>query len=216
QVVSDGKQAWVYDSGSNTVYQGTLPADKQDQGKEAPPSLARIKDEIAKLSEHAIVGGAEPSDVAGRPAYTVRLEPKQNGGMLGGAELAWDAVHGAPLRAAIYAKGDSSPVVELEGTDVSYGPVDSSVFDLSPPPGAQVTNLNSPNRGAGAGDHAESAPVTGLQAVQQAVSFPVSAPDSLGGLSQTEVRLIQGDKEPGALVTYGHGLGGIAVIEKPI
>ncbi|MGA8803181.1 MAG: hypothetical protein WB866_00705 [Solirubrobacterales bacterium] len=218
QVVSDGHRAWVYDSGSNTVFEGTLPQghDKADGGNSAngqPPSLAQIKKGIAKLADRALVSGAQPTDVAGQPAYTVRVEPKRNGGLLGGAELAWDAVHGIPLRAAVYARGDSSPVLELKVTDISYGAVSSSVFDISPPPNAQVTNLNPPAHQENG--QRDAAPVTGLQAVQQQTSFPIAAPQTLAGLPQNEVRLIQSGKDAGALVTYGQGLGGIAVIERP-
>ena len=218
QVLSDGQRAWVYDSGSNTVFEGTLPAghDGQDAGgsaNEQPPSLAEIEKDIAKLADHALLSGAQPSDVAGQPAYTVRLEPKRDGGLLGGAEIAWDAVHGTPLRAAVYAKGDSSPVLELKATDIKYGSVPTSVFDISPPPGAQVTDVSAPaRRGSGQGD---AQPVTGLQAVQQQTSFPVAAPDTLAGLPRNEIRLIQSGKDAGALVTYGQGLSGIAVIERP-
>jgi outer membrane lipoprotein-sorting protein len=218
QVLSDGHRAWVYVCGSNTFFEGTLPAghDGADGGKSAneqPPSLDQIKKGIAKLAEHAALSGAEPTDVAGQPAYSVRVEPKQDGGLLGGAELAWDAVHGTPLRAAVYAKGDSTPVLELKVTDISFGAVPSSVFDISPPPGAQVTNVSPPARqkdGQG-----EAAPVTGLQAVQQQTSFPIVAPDTLAGMPQNEIRLIQSGKDAGALVTYGQGLGGIAVVERP-
>ena len=47
--------------------------------------------------------------VAGRPAYTVRIAPKHDGGLIGAAELAWDARSGTPLRAAVYASGAPSP-----------------------------------------------------------------------------------------------------------
>jgi outer membrane lipoprotein-sorting protein len=217
QVLSDGHRWFVYDSGSNTVYKGTIPADHRgaDGGssKEQPPSLDQVKKGIARLAEHAAVGGAEPTDIAGQPAYTVRVVPKSNAGLLGGAELAWDATHGTPLRAAVYAKGDSSPVLELKVTDISYGAVPSSVFDVTPPPDAQVTDVSPPaHQGNGASD---AKPVTGLQAVQQETSFPVTAPETLAGLPQSEVRLIQSGKHAGALITYGKGLGGLAVIEQP-
>ena len=218
QVLSDGHSWFVYDSGSNTVYQGTLPADHggadgASSAKEQPPSLDQVKNGIAKLAEHATVGGAEPTDIAGQPAYTVRVEPKSNAGLLGGAELAWDATHGTPLRVAVYAKDDSSPVLELKVTDISFGSVPSSVFDVTPPPDAKVTDVSPPahhDNGTG-----EAKPVTGLQAVQQQTSFPVSAPDTLAGLPQNEIRLIQSGKDAGALITYGKGLGGLAVIEQP-
>ena len=219
QVVSDGHRAWAYDSGSNTVFEGTVPAGQEgneegsDSANEQPPSLAQVEKGIARLAEHAGLSGAEPTDIAGQPAYTVRVEPKRDAGLLGGAELAWDAVHGAPLRAAVYARGDSSPVLELKVTDISYGSVPSSVFDISPPPDAQVTNVSPP---AGHdGGQGESAPVSGLQSVQQQVSFPVAAPDALAAVPRNEVRLIQSGKDSGALVTYGQGLGGIAVLERP-
>ena len=45
------------------------------------------------------------------------------------------------------------------------------------------------------------------------VPFKLAAPDTLGGLKRSGVRLIASDRTPAALVTYGRGLGGIAVIE---
>jgi outer membrane lipoprotein-sorting protein len=217
QVLSDGNRWSVYDSGSNTVYEGTVPADhgsadESSSANEQPPSIDQIKKGIARLAEHATVSGAEPTDVAGQPAYTVRVEPRSNGGLLGGAEIAWDAMHGTPLRAAVYAEGDSSPVLELKVTDISYGDVPASVFDISPPPDAHVTDVSPPaHRDSGSG---EPQAVTGLPAVQQQTSFPIAAPDTLAGLSRNEVRLIQSGKNAGALVTYGQGLSGIAVIEQ--
>ena len=221
QILSDGKQMTIYDSGTNTVYRADLPAKKADGTdggqQDQPPSLADIQKQLNRVMEHANLSGAEATDVAGRPAYNVRIEPKRNGGLVGGAELAWDAVHGTPLRAAVYSKGDSSPVLELRVTDISFGPVDSSVFDVSPPTDAKVTDLT-PRNGSGGSDQggSDQPPVTGVQPVQAAVSFPLAAPDSLGGMPRNEVRLIDSGDHPAALVTYGQGLGGIAVIEHPV
>ena len=216
QVLADRKQVTVYDSGTNTVYRADLPAgdDATDQTKsDGPPSLAQVRKAISRAMEHANLSGATPSDVAGQPAYTVRITPKHDGGLLGGAEVAWDAIHGSPLRAAIYASGDSSPVIELKVTDISYGPVSSSVFDVTPPADAKVTNLSPASHGGA--DHKGEAPVTGLNAVQQQTSFQIAAPQTLAGLPKNEVRLIQTGNDAGALVTYGQGLGGIAVLEQP-
>jgi outer membrane lipoprotein-sorting protein len=218
QILSDGHQVTVYDSGTNTVYKAELPAQNTDgtggAQQDQPPSVADIQNQLNQLMDHAIVSGAQPTDVAGQPAYNVRIEPKQNGGLVGGAELAWDAVHGTPLRAAVYSKGDSSPVIELSVTDISFGPVDSSVFDVGPPSGAKVTDLTPQGGGSAEGSGgSDQPPVTGVQQVQAAVSFPLAAPDSLAGMQRNEVRLIRSGDHPAALVTYGQGLGGIAVIE---
>jgi outer membrane lipoprotein-sorting protein len=216
QILVDGNRFSVYDPGSETVYRGSLPQRSNESPGEAggdePPSLARVQTGIEEAMEHATLSGAEPSDVAGRAAYTVRVSPKQDGGLLGGAELAWDAANGTPLRAAVYARGESSPVLELKATEISFGPVPASTFEVTPPPGAKVVDLSPPETGGGEG---ETAPVTGLDTVQRQTSFQLSAPPSLAGMARDEVRLVCSDSEAGALITYGKGLGGIAVLELP-
>jgi outer membrane lipoprotein-sorting protein len=217
QVLVDGDRFSVYDPGAETVYRGALPQGPESQGEpgtDEPPSLARVQAGIEEAMEYATLSRAIPSDVAGRAAYTVRVSSKANGGLVGGAELAWDAANGTPLRAAIYARGESSPVLELAATEISFGPVSDSVFEVTPPPGTKVVDLNptEANDGEGGGDMA---PVTGLEAVQPQASFPLSAPPSLAGMERDQVRLVSSGSDAGALVTYGKGLGGIAVLELP-
>lgn len=207
----------AYDPGTETVYEGALPGHGESSasapGKDEPATLAQVREGLRELTEHASLSGATPSDVAGRPAYSVRVSPKANGGLVGGAELAWDAISGVPLRAAVYAKGESSPVLELSATEIGFGPVPDSVFEVTPPPGAKVVHLNPPE-GAGEGPDSGGA-VSGLDAVQAKTSFKVSAPPELAGMARDQVRLIGGDEEAGALATYGEGLGGFAVLELP-
>jgi hypothetical protein len=216
QILVDEGRFEIYDGSSGTVYRGTLPNGNDSSGgpdSHQPPSLEQVQQAIASLGEHATLNGATPSDVAGQPTYTARIEPKSDGGLLGGAEVAWDAVHGAPLRAAVYAKGDSSPVLQLEATEVSFEAVPSSVFEISPPRGTKVVDLSPPSESSGEGH--EASPVTGIAAVQKQLGFQLAAPDSLAGMAQVEVRAIGVGDKAGALVTYGQGLGGIAVIESP-
>lgn len=223
QVLLDGNRFTIYDPGAETVYRGALPAhsghgSRDEAGSGEPPSLAQVQAGIEEAMEHVTLSEAVPSDVAGRPAYTVRVSPKANGGLVGGAELAWDAVNGVPLRAAVYARGESSPVLELEATEASVGAVPDSVFEVTPPPGAKVVNLSPPEGGTEGGTEEgahEAAPVTGLDAVQRRTSFQISAPPSLAGMARDEVRLVSSGSDAGALVTYGKGLGGIAVLELP-
>jgi len=151
QIVYDGHTVTIYDAASNTVYRYTPPAHEgsssPDQGsgqKHEVPSLAKIEEAIAHLGKHADVSGATPTDVAGQPAYTVRVSPKESGSLLGGAELSWDANNGVPLRAAVYSSTSSSPVIELAVTEVSVGPVESSVFEITPPANAKVQEITFP------------------------------------------------------------------------
>jgi outer membrane lipoprotein-sorting protein len=218
ELLADHRHFSVYDPGTETVYEGTLPKHENvsdaSAGKEEPPSLTQVREGIEEAAAHASLSGAAPSDVAGRAAYTVRIAPKENGGLLGGAELAWDALNGTPLRAALYAKGESSPVLELSATEVSFGPVPASIFEVTPPPGARVVQLDPPEEAKGEGG-GPAQPVTGVEAVQAKTSFELSAPPSLAGMERGEARLVSSGEEAGALVTYGEGLGGIAVLELP-
>jgi hypothetical protein len=185
------------------------------------PTVAAIEEAIVHVMRHANLSGATPTDVAGQPAYAVRISPSHDGGLVGGAELAWDAVHGVPLRLAVYSTTSSAPVLELTATEVSYGAVSSSVFQFTPPPGAKVTEVEPPSPsaqaggsgGAGAGSRQRVAHERGLTAVQEAVSFTIDAPATLAGMARGEVRGAQVDGHAAALITYGEGLGGIAVLE---
>jgi outer membrane lipoprotein-sorting protein len=215
QIVWNADKITAYDATSNTVYSYTLPprtastTDTNDAG--GPPALSEITTILTDLAGQATVSDAQPDNVGDQPAYTVTISPKHDGGLLGSAQLAFDAARGVPLRAAIYAQGSSTPALALEANHISYGPVASSTVDVAPPAGAKVVDLSSVAAGA-AGDHSgTNANVTGLAAVQAAVDFPVVAPDTLVGLPRQQVRLAGKDT---AVVVYGQGLGAILVVER--
>jgi outer membrane lipoprotein-sorting protein len=222
QIVSDGKVVTAYDASSNTAYRFALPQDKTTAAQpdaHTPPTLAKIDQAIADVGKDWTLSGATPTSTAGQPTYTVRIAPKGDGGLLGAAELAWDATHGVPLRAAVYASGQSDPVLELRATRVSFGPVATSDVAVAPPAGAKIVDL-SPSSGSAAGSRGAAGragadrPVTGVDAVQAAVPFKLSAPDQLAGLPRQDVWLAGHGDTPTAVITYGKGLGAIVVIER--
>jgi outer membrane lipoprotein-sorting protein len=148
EVYYDGHTVSLFDASTNTVYRYVVPSGGESHAPETPadhheaPSLQKIEEAIAHLKRHARVSGAEPGDVAGQPTYTVRVSPNEGGSLVGGAELSWDSDNGVPLRAAVYSSTSSSPVIELAATgEVSFGPVDASVFEFKPPPGAKVQEV---------------------------------------------------------------------------
>jgi outer membrane lipoprotein-sorting protein len=218
ELLVSGGDFRFYDGGSETVYEGTLPEEEEkggESGKEhGPPGVSEIEAKLAEAEKSLELSGAIPSDVAGQATYTLHLAPKHDGGLLGGAEVAWDAANGIPLRGAIYASGSSSPVLQLQATDVSFESVPASTFEISGPAGAKVVDLSpegiGADKGAGKG---EPQTVEGIAAVQKAVPFELVAPASLAGLPRAAVRAIEVDGKTAALATYGQGLGGIAVIE---
>lgn len=215
QIVSDGKRVTVYDATSNTAYVATLPAQQAEEkgAADTPPSLARIKQGLARLAKGVEVTGPAGTNVAGQEAYSVRLAPRHDGGLIGAGELAWDAATGVPLRAGIYAAGSSDPVLELAATDISYGAVDAAALRMSTPAGAKVVRMDLAGKQDARGK--ELPPITGQAAVAKAVPFALAAPPTLVGLPRKEVRLVEVGDAKGALVTYGAHLGGIAVLEQP-
>jgi outer membrane lipoprotein-sorting protein len=209
QVVWNPTKVTIYDASSNTVYALTRPAKPDAAKPESAPTLAQISDLLTHVADYATVSDAQPSNVAGEPAYTVRVSPKHDGGLLGAAELAWDATHGVPLRAAVYAQGSSTPVLELEATQISFGPVADGDVDVAPPAGAKTVDLGALGKTA----TAPSSGASGLDAVKAKAGFPVVAPDTLVGLPRRDVRLIGSGDSPGVLVVYGQGLGAILLVE---
>ncbi len=180
--------------------------------------MARIQSALNRLARHLHLSGAVPTDVAGAAAYSVRVSPRQDNGLLGSAELAWDAVRGVPLRIGLYARGNPSPVLQLAATDISFGPQPASIFNITPPSGAHVVSLSTHagNGHARSGPEAKhQAPVTGVGPVAKHLPFALEAPASLAGRSRTAVRLLEFSAHPAALLLYGHGLGTVVVLEQP-
>ena len=216
QVVWNDTKLTIFDASSNTAYTVDLPKQAADTGTttttHAAPSLDEISTFLTDFAKHWKVSDAQPSNVANEPAYTVDVSPSHDGGLLGSAELAWDASQGVPLKVAIYAQGSSAPALALEATHISFGAVPDSDIAVSPPAGAKIVDLSSQASGGGAGSNAPS--VSGLAAVQAAVSFPVVAPDTLVGLPRQDVSLVGPQDSQAAVVVYGQGLGAIVVLER--
>lgn len=219
QVVVNGRSFWAYDPAFKTVYEGTLPASGpagslRDQG--TLPSVVRIQDALDRLARHLRFTGPHPENLAGQPAYSVRLWPRHDNGLLGSVELAWDALHRAPLEIGLYARGTPTPVLALSASDISFGPQAPAVFAISPPSGAKVIRLDGLPGGTARhlrGRAVGSAPA-GLAAVAHELPFPLRAPATLAGRARSSVRLLRFSGHPTALVSYGRGIGTVLVLEQ--
>ena len=108
------------------------------------PSIADIRQALPPLLQHVSLAGPVPTNIGGQPAYTVRISPKHSAGLLGSVELGWDAAHGVPLKVAVYSQGDSTPVLSLKATSISFGSVPASDLRVSLAPGAKVVHVTAP------------------------------------------------------------------------
>jgi outer membrane lipoprotein-sorting protein len=213
QLSSDGNTLTVYDASAKTVYRMALPQEKAGtQDEQEPATLAGVRKGLDQLAQAWTLSGAKPTSTAGHPSYTLRISPKDDGGLLGAGELAWDATHGVPLRAAVYAQGQSNPVLELEATSISYGAINDNDLRVSVPSGVKAVDVAGPaGHGAKPGTKED---VQGVAAVQKQLGFQLASPGKLAGLPRKDVRLVDFGGEQGALSVYGQGLGGIAVIQR--
>lgn len=226
QVVINQHSWWISDPAENVVYKGSLSgssgsgssgsgsssAGSTDHGV---PTVAAIASELTRLMQRFGVGGPTPTDVGGQPAYRVTVSPKTSAGLIGSVQLAWDAARGVPLQFDIYARGDSTPVLGLQATSISYGPVPASVFDISPPAGAQIVDVgNLGGQGHGATRSHQPA-VTGVSRVARHLAFAFHPPATVDGQPLRSTRLIGSGSKAGALLLYGRGLGTIVALETP-
>jgi outer membrane lipoprotein-sorting protein len=208
QIVASDDRVTIYDSASETAY--VLPVERtQDKSEDEPASLADVRAGLDRLATAWSLSGAQPGTTADRPSYTVRIAPKDDGGLLGAAELAWDALNGVPLRAAVYAQGQDEPVLELAADEVSYGKIDDATFEADLPEGTRIVEVDPVTTDA----HGKPTRVRGVEAVQRELDFELSAPRELAGLPRKSVRLVNAGGKPGAVSIYGEGMGAIAVFQ---
>jgi outer membrane lipoprotein-sorting protein len=214
QIVSDGHRITVFDETTNSRYSFTLPAEAAKALSGRGVDMAGLGKALGPLLDKVTISGAEPTTTAGRPSYTVRVAPKDDGGLLAAAEIAWDAEKGVPLRAAVYAQGNDTPVLELKVTDVTYGPVADADLRATPHPGVKAVEVDSDQPGdAHARFGAQADRPADLATIDRRVGFAVAAPDELAGLTRGEARVTGSGKDAGVIITYGKGLGGIVVLE---
>ncbi|MBV9607236.1 MAG: hypothetical protein JO027_19125 [Solirubrobacterales bacterium] len=227
QLVIDNGAFSIYDPSSNTLYKGTLPSSSDGKSSstssETIPTVAQIQTQLNQLMQNLNVVGPLPRNVAGQPAYKVKVSPKHDGGLLGDVQLAWDAAHGIPLGISIYARDSGTPVLELKATGISFGQVAPGDLSIKAPASAKVVQVSSAadhaaadktGKGKGAGAKKRHTQVTGPAAVQAHLPFTLAAPTTVAGLPRQSVELLNWGGHPAALATYGQGLGGIAVIEQ--
>ncbi|MFA3873654.1 outer membrane lipoprotein carrier protein LolA [Streptomyces sp. MMCC 100] len=141
-LIHNGKDVWGYDSKSNEVYHSTTSgsAERPEPEKDVPATPKDFADQALKAVDDTTsvtVGGT--AQVAGRDAYRLVVEPKQDGSTVGAITVAVDAETGTPLKFTLTPAGGGAAVVDVGFTKVSFAKPDASTFDFTPPKGAKVT-----------------------------------------------------------------------------
>jgi hypothetical protein len=196
QLLLTGNHALVYDAADGTAYSAILPTVGVPQlarsGLEGASSL------LGSISGDAAISDPRPLVTGGRPAYSVRIAPTHDGGLLRSASVAVDAETGTPLRLDLYGVGGDEPLLEFALSDISYGDIEPSVFRLKLPFGMRPLAVR----------FAAPPSVGG--------TVPCTAPESIAGLELRTCREASRSTDvPGRVLLYGTNLSSVAVLEQP-
>ena len=205
-LVATPTDLWAWDSDAFTAWHvGPLaPATPPP-----PPSAGDLESIVAEMlhaaAPYAVVSLADPERVAGRDAYVLSLEPTDPTTRIGSVRVAIDAETWLPLRLQVVPKGSADPAIVAGFRSVEFGPVDPAIFAFTPPEGATVKELGSPDGGADA-----CPPGCRAGGIPEVRSFG----EGFGLI--LAVRMDTGDVPPdlGALLPYAGALGSADIVDR--
>ena len=196
QLLVNGNRALLYDASSGLAMSAILPP-------LSLPSLLRTIVGDASTAADAgrntiAVGVPHPTVTAGRPSYTLTIQPRGDRRvLLSAAQIVTDAATGLPLRLDLFGRGTRGPVLEMILSGVRIGPVDPSDLRIRLPFGVHpqaITISLPPSIGA---------------------TTPCNAPLRLAGLALETCRQTSGGPNvSGQLLIYGRGAGSLLVFEQ--
>lgn len=145
-VVHDGRDLWTYASGSGQVGHTLLPAERH--AKPAGPDRSDLRTYTPQGAADQALRAIDPSTavrvdptarVAGRPAYTLVLTPRDSRSTVREVRIALDAARSVPLRVQVFGAA-AKPAFETAFTNISYATPAASVFRFVAPRGSVVTH----------------------------------------------------------------------------
>jgi outer membrane lipoprotein-sorting protein len=148
-VVRNGQDAWTYSSERDEAVHYDLPAPGAGHAGEQPAQLPTPADAaeaaLAAIEPSTEVRVEQTARVAGRDAYQLLLDPRDDRSLVESIRVVVDAETSTPLRVQVWSAQDTAdPALEIGFTDISYERPDPSVFDFAVPPGTEVREVMVP------------------------------------------------------------------------
>ena len=177
-VIRNGSDLWTWASTDKSATHRTLPESGTGAGADTSGALggaaagsggaAMTPQQLADAALKAIdpttkVSSGDTTTVAGRSAYVLVLEPRDSGSLVGSVQIAIDSSTHLPLQVQVFAKGASSPSLDVGFTSFDPSTTDPSVFGWNPPAGTKVTESASPG---GPAEHSSEGPTAGRSNAQ--------------------------------------------------
>jgi outer membrane lipoprotein-sorting protein len=158
-LIVNGDKFWVYDAKTATATTGTInmeidPEKQAAAEKEvldyaesisldlsSPEAIANYL--VGMIDETSTVEVGKDHSVAGRSAYQLLISPDAGASLVERAEISVDSETGLPLKVEVFSTQQSEAAFSVGFESISFGPIDPSLFDFTPPTGTVVTTLDS-------------------------------------------------------------------------
>jgi outer membrane lipoprotein-sorting protein len=150
-VIHNGADVWTWASSGSVVHHWHSTTTSKKSGKadtEAKTGTMPTPDQAAKqvldqITPSTGVTVTTPAYVAGRSVYELVLRPNAAQSTVDHVGIAVDSATGLPLQVSLFAKGATTPALQLGFTSISFSRPAASTFNFSPPPNAHVTTNGS-------------------------------------------------------------------------
>ena len=146
-VIMNGDNLWTWSSDDNKATHRTIDRGARDSARDAkaPTDVPKTPQEAAERFLAAVGPTTEVATnssvtVAGRPAYELVLQPRDERSLISQVKIAVDAEKKIALRVQVYGQG-KDPVAEIGFTAIDFGVPDDGQFAFNPPPGTKVTEI---------------------------------------------------------------------------
>ncbi|MFC7623580.1 outer membrane lipoprotein carrier protein LolA [Microlunatus sp. GCM10028923] len=138
-LIRNGSDVWLWNSQEKTAVHSTI-SDRGERPSDEPALTPQqlAAEAIAAIEPTTEVSVARNVTVAGRAAYELVLQPKDDRSLIEQVRIAVDGERFLPLRVQVYGEGADQPSVEAAFTQIDFSAPDPSVFDFTPPPGTDV------------------------------------------------------------------------------
>ena len=148
-----GQDLWEYDSDTHVATHTVLPAHSDAKSPQPSDAESLTPQELAKQLLAAIdpttaVTLGDTRTVADRSAYDLVLTPRDSTTRIGSVHIAVDGSTKLPLGVEVYARGRTTPAVDVSFSDISFRSPAAGNFRFVPPPGATVKNGDSASASA--------------------------------------------------------------------
>lgn len=137
-VFHNGTDLWTYDSSKHRATHALLPPQAMSGRGERPRVAPTLTPEqaaqaaLAAIDPTTVVTTDSARRVAGRSAYELVLAPRDASSRVSSVRIAIDGATKIPLGVQVYARGSSSPAIDVSFTRIRFAVPDSDSFVFKP------------------------------------------------------------------------------------